>query len=117
MGPEVLLFQSAGVLGVGFTALVMRYPIALPSLASGPLGASMGLGGIIVLAAAGIHPIVSIMVVGAILSHVDISQTLLSLSFLMGWGLGVIICPISGTNLLLAGRYGISLGRVWRWHA
>lgn len=114
MGPEVLLFLTAGVLGTGFTAWVNHSGLALPIANSGPLAASIGLAIIVTLAGVGIHPIVGITAVGTVLGHVGIRPDLLALSFLMGWGLGVIISPISGTNLLLTGRYGIPLGRVWR---
>ena len=116
MGPEVLLFIAAGILGVGFTALVRHNGLSLPMPASAALSASLGLGIIVLLAAAGIHPIVGITAVGAFLGHIGLPPDLLALSFLMGWALGIIISPISGTNLLLAGRYRIPLGRVWHWH-
>ncbi len=116
MGPEVILFIAAGVLGAGFTALVGQHAAALPAAGSGPLAAAVGLAVILLLAAAGIHPIAGITAVGAVLSHAGLPPDLLALSFLMGWGLGVIISPISGSNLLLAGRYGVAQGRVWRWH-
>lgn len=116
MGPEVLLFLAAGVLGTGFTAWVNHSGLTLPMANSGPLAASIGLAVIVTLATVGIHPIVGITAVGAVLGHVGIRPDLLALSFLMGWGLGVIVSPISGTNLLLAGRYGIPLGRIWRYN-
>lgn len=116
MGPEVLLFFAAGVLGTGITALVNHSNLTLPFIGSGALAAALGLGVILLMAAIGIHPIVGITAVASILSHIVIRPDLLALSFLMGWGLGVSICPISGINLLLAGRYQIPLGRVWSWH-
>lgn len=116
MGPEVLLFLAAGVLGTGFTAWVQHSGLSLPLASSGALAASIGLAVIVALAGVGIHPIVGITAVGAVLGHVGIRPELLALSFLMGWGLGVIISPISGTNLLLAGRYGFPLGRIWRYN-
>jgi hypothetical protein len=114
MGPEVLLFLAAGVLGTGFTAWVQQSGLTLPIASSEPLAASLGLAVIVVLAGVGIHPIVGITAAGAVLGQIGIRPELLALSFLMGWGLGVIISPISGTNLLLAGRYGIPLSRIWR---
>jgi hypothetical protein len=117
MGPEVLLFLGAGILGSGITALVQHYALSFATTTSGPLSAALGLAMITLLASAGIHPIVGITAVGSVLAHIGIRPDLLALSFLMGWGLGVIISPISGTNLLLAGRYQIPVARVWRGNA
>jgi len=117
MGPEVLLFMGAGVLGTGITALVHRYALTFPTTSSSALSAALGLAMIILLASGGIHPIVGITAVGSVLGHIGIRPDLLALSFLMGWGLGVIISPISGTNLLLAGRYNVPVARVWRGNA
>lgn len=114
MGPELLLFMGAGVLGSGITALVNHFVLSFSTTSSGALSAAIGLAMIILLASAGIHPIVGITAVGSVLAHIGIRPDLLALSFLMGWGLGVIISPISGTNLLLAGRYQISASHVWR---
>jgi hypothetical protein len=69
---------------------------------------------IIILAAAGIHPVVGIAAVAVVLAHAAVHPEVLALSFLMGWGLGVIVCPISGTNLLLCGRYRAFAAGVWR---
>jgi hypothetical protein len=114
MGPEVLLFLAAGVLGNGLAALISW---GLPDLAlplAGAPAAAIGLAVIILLAAVGIHPVVGIATVAAVLSHAPIHPEVLATSFLMGWGLGVILCPISGTNLLLSGRYRAFSTGVWR---
>jgi hypothetical protein len=117
MGAEVLLFLSAGIFGAGFMAFVSQHSLVLPLTGNPPFDVALGLAIIIILAAVGIHPIAGITVVGTILSHVGIAPDLLAICFLMGWGLGVIICPISGTNLLLDGRFGVSIGQVWRHNA
>ena len=114
MGPEVVLFLAAGLLGTGVTALVGHFALTLPGSGSGPLIASLGLGAILLLAVAGIHPIAGIIAVGSVIGQVGIPPELLALSFLMSWGLGVIVSPISGTNLLLIGRFQIDFGPVWR---
>lgn len=114
MGPEVLLFIAAGLLGNGLAALI-RW--GLPDLSlpmTGASAASAGLAVIIMLAAAGIHPVVGIAAVAVVLAHAAVHPEVLAMSFLMGWGLGVIVCPISGTNLLLCGRYRAFAAGVWR---
>jgi len=114
MGPEVLLFLAAGLLGNGLAALINW---GLPDLAlplAGAAAASSGLAVIVLLAAVGIHPVVGIATVAAVLSATAIPAEILAISYLMGWGLGVILCPISGTNLLLSGRYQAFAGGVWR---
>ncbi len=117
MGPEVILFLAAGLLGTGVTALIGHFSLTLPGSGNGPLIASLGLGAILLLAAAGIHPIAGIIAVGSVIGQVGIPQDLLALSFLMSWGLGVIVSPISGTNLLLAGRFQVAFGPLWRRNA
>lgn len=114
MGPEVILFISAGVLGAGFSTLIDHYAFSLPVGCGGPLAVSLGLAVIVALAGVGIHPIVGITAVSSVLSHAGIPSDLLALSYLMGWGLGVIISPNSGINLLLASRYYIPISRLWR---
>ena len=114
MGPEVLLFLAAGVLGTGLAALISWSLPELTLHVTGATAASIGMAVIILLAAGGIHPVVGIAAVAVVLAHAMIRPDVLAMSFLMGWGLGVMVCPISGTNLLLSGRYQAFPDGVWR---
>ena len=117
MGPELVLFLAAGMTGAGCSALIRKGLIPLPAGASEVTAVALGLAFIILLASTGIHPVAGATAVAAMLNPLPIRPDLLAMSLLMGWGLGVLISPISGIHLLLAGRYSFPIGRVWRWNA
>lgn len=113
MGSEVSLFVAAGILGGGIVSLVAQQELVIPWGGQGALLASGGLGIIILISSIGIHPVVGITMVGSVLASAGLSPDLLAMSFVMGWGLGVLINPISGIHLLLSGRYGFPVRQVW----
>ena len=97
--------------------LVSSHPLPLSFLMQSEVVAvASGLVVILLLGAAGIHPVASITAVAAVLGNAGLSPDLMALSFLMGWALGVIISPTSGLNLLIGGRFGISITSVYRMH-
>lgn len=116
MGPEIVLFASAGVLGSTLSALVAGRDFSLTANASPLLLICLGLAIILLAASVGIHPVVGVTVVGGMLANAQLPPNLLALSFLFGWGLGVLINPISGVHILLSGRYGYPSGKAWRWN-
>ena len=69
-----------------------------------------------VLALFGVHPIVSIAVIGHWISTTEPNQTLLAMTFLMSWALCVSTSPMSGINLALHGRYGVSGREIFSWN-
>lgn len=116
MSAEVCLFWAAGFFGAGISALI-SHGIFPAVTNTGNLVASYG--GLAVITAAsvfGIHPIVSISSVGAMLEHANVLPDLLAMSFLMGWVM-VLINPISGIHLLVSVRYGFDNKNVWRWNS
>jgi hypothetical protein len=117
MGSEVVLFVAAGILGGGIVSLVSQQDLILPWGAQGALVAAGGLGIILIASSVGIHPVVGITTVASLLASAGVNPDLLAMSFLMGWGLGVLINPISGIHLLLSGRYGFLVNQVWRLNA
>ena len=62
----------------------------------------------VVLAAIGIHAIVSITVIATWLAPLDPSPTLLAMVFVQSWAVGLVVAPTSGTILSIQGRYGLS---------
>lgn len=64
----------------------------------------------------GVHPVISIAVVGHWIMPIAPDQTLLAIMFLMSWVLGVSTSPISGINLALHGHDGVSRGAIFRWN-
>ena len=60
----------------------------------------------------GLHPIILVSVLGPWLMPLKPDQTLLAMSFLMSWGVGLTACPMSNTMLAMAGRYGLPFGKL-----
>ena len=60
------------------------------------------------LAFIGLHPIISISVLGGLLVPLSPDPNLLGLMFLFSWGIGVVISPLSAINLTLQSRYNIT---------
>ena len=57
----------------------------------------------ILLAFIGIHPIISISILGNFFA--DANHTLVAMTFLMAWATTVSTSPISGLNLTMSARY------------
>ena len=55
-----------------------------------------------------IHPVVIVSAVAPLLISIESDPTLVAIAFAMGWGLGCAVNPMSGTNLILNTRYGVS---------
>ena len=104
---ELLLFLAAGVLATGLTAFVATtdYQLALTQYTW--QAASALLAGMIVMAALGIHPIILISALTPIILAIDPDPDLLAVTYLFAWALGTAASPLSGTNLIFQGRYGI----------
>jgi len=68
------------------------------------------------LAVCGVHPVISIAVVGAWVAPMGVSHILLAVLFLMSWAIGVCVSPFSGMNLALQGRYEVSGWQLFRWN-
>ncbi|NNK96294.1 MAG: hypothetical protein HKP41_18240 [Desulfobacterales bacterium] len=106
---ELLLFLAAGVLAVGLSTLVAATQIGLPIIgnfdaaAAGALLAAM-----VVISALGAHPIITIAVVTPLLAPINPDPQLLAVTYLFGWSLGTCASPLSGTHLVIQGRFGIS---------
>ena len=66
-------------------------------LAAGILGAAM----------LGIHPVMAVAMITPWVATTSPDPQLLAMTFLFGWSLGTSASPLSGTHLVLQGRYGI----------
>ncbi len=114
MGTELALFLSAGVMGAGL--------IAASAGAGGwtlfdrldAFHASLLLLAFFVTSLVGIHPVVIVGVAAPLAGTIEADPTLLATAFAMGWGLGCAVNPMSGINMVLSSRYGISNWRVAR---
>lgn len=114
---ELMLFLAAGVMSTGIATLLLGSEISLGITSVSPLIA----GGFIVTAMAfsllGVHPIVTISIVGSLLSNTSYNVNLLGVAMMMMWGNSIVVSPFSGINLTLQGRFGISSFSIMRWNA
>ena len=114
---ELMLFLAAGVMSTGIATLLISSDVSLGITAMSPLIA----GGFIVTAMAfsllGVHPIVTISIVGSLLSNTSYNVNLLGVAMMMMWGNSIVVSPFSGINLTLQGRFGISSFSMMRWNA
>lgn len=116
MRGELLLFLSAGLLGSGLSALIEGLSITLPITELTGISAVAVLGCMLLASRLGVHPVISIAVVGGWFLSLDPDHTLLATMFLFSWGIGVCINPFSGINLIMLGRYQ-TLGKdIVRWN-
>ncbi len=106
---ELTLFMAAGVLVVGITSLVESYQFNIHIMEFGATQASVLLIVILLLSLIGIHPLISISTASALLPISKIDPNLLAMTFLMGWGGGIVSSPLSAINLIMQGRYGLSI--------
>ena len=116
MSGELALFLSAGILSAGLSGLFHSFDGLLPiTVFSFPVAVGSLLV-MVVLSIAGIHPVISIAVLGAWLAPLHPDPNFLGAVFLCSWAIGVIAAPLSGMNLALHGRYGVRGRDVIRWH-
>ena len=116
MKNELLLFLIAGVFGSGLAAALDGLSIVIPFQHFDGFVASVILLWMFVLAILGVHPVISIAVIGHWIISIEPNQTLLAITFLMAWAIGVSASPISGINLALHGRYGASGQQIFKWN-
>lgn len=107
MAGELVLFLAAGCLASGLGALINTGGIWMPFTTFGVVQAAVLLALMILLAAAGIHTVISITMASAWLVPLHPEPTLLAMVFVQSWAIGLAAGPTSGTNLTIQGRYGI----------
>lgn len=104
---ELVLFLAAGVLAVGLERLVAQGLIELPFSVFSAWTASLLLGVMIIVAMLGVHPVIQIAGITPLLFPVEPNPQMLALTFMFAWSLGTCASPLSGTHLVMHGRYGI----------
>lgn len=100
---EISLFLVAGMFGISISSILVGMDVALPFEEFDWVIASILLAIFIFLAFIGIHPIITIAIIGDFLSGVN--HTLLAITFLMAWSTTVSTSPFSGLNLTIVARY------------
>ena len=116
MSGELALFLSAGVLSAGLGSLFHSVENLLPVLTLTFPVAAGALMVMVILSILGIHPVISITILGAWLSPQKPDPDLLGTLFLCSWAIGVVAAPLSGMNLALHGRYGVKGKNMIFWH-
>jgi hypothetical protein len=116
MAGELALFLSAGVLAVGFNALLQSSSELMTGVEFSYSIAITLLSAIVFFALLGVHPVISISCIGVWVVPLNPQPNILGSVFLCGWAIGVVAAPLSGLNLALNGRYGISAKNIFSWH-
>ena len=112
---ELQLFLAAGVLAAGLATLIGGnfIPVVNGFTAS---SAALLLGAMIILAVAGVHPVVMVTGATPLIMSLNPAPDLLAVCYLLAWGLGTCASPLSGTHLVFQGRYGIPSWRAAVWN-
>ena len=114
MSGELVLFLSAAVFASGLRAVMDSGGLWLPFSAFGVTEAALVLAAMILLAALGIHAVITIAMASAWLAPLQPEPTLLALVFVQSWAIGLAAGPMSGIHLALQGRYGLSAAQLAR---
>ncbi len=110
MRGEISLFLAAGLLTLGLSTLVAAAAGDDWTLFAtfGMWQAMVSFAAITLSALAGLHPIIGVSVLASILNLANGEQTLFAFVALSAWAVGTSVGPLSGINLSLQGRYGVS---------
>ena len=116
MRGEITLFLSAGLLTLGLSTFVSAATGSEWRLFThfGTFQAMMSFLAIVASAIAGLHPIIGVSVLASMLELHGSEQTLFAFTGLASWAVGTAVGPLSGINLSLQGRYGVSGYRIMR---
>ena len=112
MRVEMALFLVAGMFGMAVSSILIGLNLKLPFEIFDWQIASILLLIFITLAFIGIHPIITIAIIGDFLSGVN--HTLLALTFLMAWSTTVSTSPFSGLNLTIVARYNFDAKEIFK---
>ena len=117
MANELALFMSAGVLAVGIGSLINSGIVTNPFVEFNATTASLLLGAMTLMAFVGIHPVITISSVSALVLTLSPNPTLLAMTYLYLWHLGTCSCFLSGTHVIFQSRYGIPNWKaaLWNW--
>ena len=114
---ELTLFLAAGLIAAGMLALIQQGIVENPFTHFDSGTAAKVLGIILLLAAVGIHPVISISSFTPMILTLNPDPNLLAITYLLGWNLGTCSSPLSGTHLVFQGRYNIPgwKAAMWNW--
>ena len=113
---ELGLFLGAGLLSVGAQAVFASFSDFHPFTSVSGVLLSVLLAGSIGLSIAGIHPVVTISVLGPLLTPLQGDPNMIAVFYLCMWSLGTVASPFSGTNVIMRSQFGASGGELFRWN-
>ena len=110
MRGEISLFLCAGLFAQGVSTFITAVTDSEWTVFAyfGVLQAVTSFLAIVASAMVGLHPIVGVSVLASVLDLEGSRQTLFAFVALCSWAVGTSISPLSGINLSLQGRYGVS---------
>ncbi len=117
MSGELALFLSAGVLAVGLSSAFTASGMTLPETEFPGAGAAIALLVVVLVAAAGLHPIISLTAMIPLLDPLGLSPEGTVMLYVAGWSIGCALCPFSGTNLILQARHRLPAWKFPQWSA
>ena len=112
MKTELSLFLVAGMFGILVGSILLGLKLTLSFDNFDWFIASILLAIFIILGFIGIHPIITIAIIGDFLSGVN--HTLLAITFLMAWATTVSTSPFSGLNLTIVARYDFDAKEIFK---
>lgn len=112
MKTELSLFLVAGMFGILVGSILLGLNLELPFENFDWSVASILLAIFIILGFIGIHPIITIAIIGDYLNGVN--HTLLAATFLMAWSTTVSTSPFSGLNLTIVSRYNFDAKEIFK---
>lgn len=105
---ELALFLAAGMFGVSLTPILELLPPASMLEHFRLWEASLALSAVVLAALFGIHPLVSISVLTRLTHTTSLNADVLGFVIVAGWSISSAIGPLSGQNIGIQGRYGVS---------
>jgi hypothetical protein len=105
MKSELSLFMVAGMFGVLFSSFLVGMGVNISFAGFDWIYASVLLAIFILLGFVGIHPLISIAILGDFLTEAN--HTLFAVMFLIAWSITIAASVFSGLNLTISARYKI----------
>ncbi len=105
MQNELSLFLAAGIMAAGLNAVFAGFGGWLPFERFGGMASSLVLLFMLATSILGVHPVINIAALGTLLAPLAPDATLLAMTFLAAWAIGVAVSPFSGISLAMQGRY------------
>lgn len=116
MGRELSLFLGAAVLTIGLQALFSTFTDFQPLTQFRAFEFSALLGMAVCLSLLGLHPVVSISLIGPMLTPLSPPPNALAALYLCIWSLGVVANPYSGINAILRSHFELSSKNIIGWN-